>query len=131
MQVRDQAALAVCQLACHATAVLELTGRQLYLVETLLRALDLDQPSVGESCCRALGYVLEQLRAQQQLEQQEQQDPLLTNLVVQSFGKLLLVMNSSTAPSQVSITDFYRTNPFGFRRLHGKLLGSKGFIDFV
>ena len=83
----------MCQLTCQAADTLDLTGRRLYLAEILVRALDLVEPqSVGESCCRALATVLEN----------QAQEPFITNIVLEALQKLLVIMDKSTAPSQVS-----------------------------
>ncbi len=93
--MREQAALAACQLAGHAAETLRLTGRGLYLAEILVRAIHLEPASVGESCCRALGHVLEHV------DYQEEQEPFLVNIVGLAAESLLQLMDHSTAPSQV------------------------------
>jgi hypothetical protein len=101
-QVREQAAQAAYQLTCHTADSLALSGRLPYMAETLVRALDLDPPSMAESCCRALANIMESLGHQQ---------PFPAAILVQAAQKLLHLVDKSTAASQVGVqTVFWLAN---------------------
>jgi hypothetical protein len=72
------------------------------MAETLVRALDLDPPSVAESCCRAMANIMERLG---------QQQPFPAAILVQAAQKLLHLVDKSTAASQVGVqTVFWLAN---------------------
>jgi hypothetical protein len=98
-QVREQAAQAAYQLTCHTADSMALSGRLPYMAETLVRALDLDPASVAESCCRALANIMERLG---------QQQPFPAAILVQAAQKLLLLVDKSTAASQVGLQTVFR-----------------------
>jgi len=101
LQVREQAAQAAYQLTCHTADSLALSGRLPSMAETLVRALDMDQPSVRESCCMALGSMMERL---------VQHQPFPAAILVQAAQRLLSIVDSSTAPSQVGEGKHYQYN---------------------
>ncbi len=114
-QVREQAAQAAYQLTCHTADSLALSGRLPYMAETLSRALDLDPPSVAESCCRALANIMESLG---------QQQPFPAAILVQAAQKLLLLIDKSTAASQVGVQTVFRLANLALNRDCRRLIHS-------